>query len=426
MMDYYKTVQHLENFSKGRELYIWGAMIVGQGFCRAMERVGIMPRAFVDKSLALQGSKALGYEIQAPENALALAQAGKAGIIIGSGHHDKEIADICERAGLNEGADYLLSKHFCDIDPSVDIAGFCNLKCISCPNGNLKPLHKGGFMDARTYAKVLNKLLAELPLMGNIQLYTWGEPLLNRQLPEIISVTRQSKVLCALSTNLNTRGDFSAVISAKPDWLKISVSGYGPNYEITHTGGNWHLLLDNLHRLNQYRQQYHPDMHVVVNYHLYKRNLGDEYQQMRNLCKKLGFVFRPNHAYLYPMDNIMDYVEGKPLSENAERTLEMLLMDIDTGLLKAHHKKELPCPEQRCFPINWDLRVRLCGVYYRPFIATNFLTTTVRQVMDKRQACGFCQKCQNMALHQFTGIYLEEAIDPGCNVSIPKEECLQW
>lgn len=421
-MDLYKTVQDLQNFSKGREIYIWGAMIVGQGFCRAMERVGIKPHGFVDRSPALQGSRALGYEIQSPDTALALARAGKAGIIIGSGHHDKEIADICQSTGLIEGEGYLRSRHFCDIDPSVDIAGMCNLKCISCPNGNMKPLHQSGFMDAETYANVLKKLLDELPLMGNIQLYTWGEPFLNRQLPEIIRITRQSKVLCALSTNLNTRRDFREIIAAKPDWLKISISGHGPNYAVTHTGGSWPLLLDNLHRLRSYHRQYHPDMHVVVNYHLYKRNLGEEYRQMRRLCKKLGFVFRPNHAYLYPMDNIMDYVEGRPLSENAQRTMEMLLMDIDSGLLKARRKKERPCPEQRCFPINWDLRVRLCGVYYRPFIESNFLKTTVRQVIDKRKACGFCNKCQKMALHHFTGVYLEEAIDPGCNAIIPKEE----
>ena len=422
-MDHYNTVQDLNEFSRGKDIYIWGAMIVGQGFCRAMERVGIKPKGFVDKSHSLQGSRALGYEIQTPDIALASVKAGKAGIVIGSGHHDKEIADTCKRAGLTEGEDYLLSRNFCDVDPSVDVAGICNLKCISCPNGNLETLHKGGFMSAETYAKVLDKLLAELPLMGNIQLYTWGEPLLNRQLPEIIRITRQSKVLCALSTNLNTRRDFSDVIAAKPDWVKISLSGHGPNYEITHTGGSWTLLLDNLHRLSLYRRKHHPDMHVVVNYHLYKRNLGQEYRQMRKLCKDLGFIFRPNHAYLYPMDNIMDYVEGRPLTENAKRTLDMLLMDIDSGLLKAQSKKELPCPEQRCFPINWDLRVRLCGVYYRPFIESNFLETTLREVMKKRKACGFCRKCQKMALHHFTGVYLEEAVDPGCGVVNVKKEC---
>lgn len=405
------SVERIIEFADKRELYIWGAMIVGQGVCRALERNGIRPFAFVDKSTSLQGSRALGYEILPPKKALSAALKGKAGIIIGSGHHDQEIADACEREGLKEGKDYILSKHMCGIDPSVDIAGACNLRCISCPSGNLRPLHKGGLMSANIYQNVLNKLLVELPLLGSIQLYTWGEPMLNPQLPEIIRMTRAANVLSALSTNLNTNNDFREVIAAKPDWFKVSLSGYGPNYEITHTGGNWKRLYDNLHKLKAYRKAYHPDMHVVVNYHIYKRNRYEEYDQMRQLCDALGFVFRPNQAYLYPMDNVMDYANGRPLSENAEKTLDMLMMDIDTGLGRAREKGGMPCPEQRCFPINWDLRVRLCGVYYRPFIEENYLETTVQQVVSKRNASGFCRKCQALALHQFTGVYLEETAD---------------
>jgi hypothetical protein len=80
------------------------------------------------------------------------------------------------------------------------------------------------------------------------------------------------------------------VIQAQPDWLKISASGFGANYEMTHTGGKWDLFYRNLFRLQELRERYHPSMYVEMNYHLYRHNLGEDYRQMAGLCQKLGFV----------------------------------------------------------------------------------------------------------------------------------------
>ena len=394
-----------------RDVYIWGSLIVGQGICRAFERAGIAVKSFVDSSPSLQGTTALGYPIATPENVLPAVAQGKGFIVVSSGHYDIEIAESCRNAGLRNGRDYILCRTLNDLDPSVDISGVCNLHCISCPHGNLHGTAvPGGFMSASTYGKVLTKLLHEIPWLGNIQLYAWGEPFLNPDLPEIIAVTRQAKVLVALSTNLNIRKDFSAVIAAKPDWLKVSTSGFGPNYEITHTGGKWERFHQNLLRLQELRNRFHPQMQVVVNYHLYKHNIGDDYRNMQQFCEQMEFIFRPNHAYLYPMDNVMAYREGKELSPEAQKTLDLLLMDIDEGLARSERQKHLPCPEECCFPINWDLSVRQCGVYYTPFIAENFFEEPLEDILLRRRQSDLCETCKNMALHRFTGVYLEEKL----------------
>ena len=198
-------------------------------------------RGFVDRSPALQGRSALGYAIRDPAEAFARPREGQAFIITGSGHNSTEIAVRCEAEGLSSGKDYVLCEDLNDIDPSVDVSGRCNLRCISCPRGNEALQPPSGFMTAATYREVLDKLVREIPLLGSVQLYTWGEPLLNPELPEIVAVTRDARVLSAISSNLNSARRLDAVVAARPDWFKVSCSGGGGLRADPHGGPVDHL-----------------------------------------------------------------------------------------------------------------------------------------------------------------------------------------
>lgn len=404
----------------GRQLYVWGASIVGSGICRALERCGFPPVAFIDSSSRLRGMKSLGYPVLTPDDLFATPDVSDgAFIVIASGHYEAEIAGICQKAGLQSGRDFISARKLSPLDPSVDVSGLCNLHCISCPRGNYQEQPPRGFMSAATYNQVLEKLLSELPFMGNVQLYAWGEPLLNPEIVEIIKMTVERRVLCAISTNLNLNKDFGDVICARPDWIKVSASGFGSAYETTHTGGDWELFRSNLKRLSDLKQRYHPDMAVEINYHLYRHNQGDQYRRMIELCTDLGFVFRPNWAYLYPLDKVMDYCEGRVLNSEATRTLEMLQLGIDEGLMRARLQAHLPCAEERCFPISWDLSVRSCGAYFWPTVSENFMKESLDTILERREKSGICDHCRQYALHRYTSVYVEEAIPGTGTEAIP-------
>jgi hypothetical protein len=402
------SIEELRRLCLNKKVFIWGAMIVGQGVCRSLERIEIPVHSFLDSAASLQGRKALGYEIRKPDEVFETVRSGGGIIIAGAGHCDLEIGDCCNKAGLKKGKDYILCRELNDIDPSIEVSGMCNLRCISCPRGNDSSQTSKGYMSAAIYKKVLNKLIREIPLLGSVQLYTWGEPLLNRELPEIISMTREARVLTAISSNLNYAGNLEAVVAAGPDWFKVSCSGWGGSYELTHTGGNWDLFLTNLHKLVRLRDSLHPGMQITLNYHLYKHNICEDYRRMEALCKELSLIFRPSPAYLYPADAVMEYIDGKELSPEAQKTLPLLLMGIDEGIVKARELAARPCPEERCFPIDWDCRVRECGVYFRPFISEDFLETPLTEIMDLKRKSELCVKCKQRGIHQFTGVYLAE------------------
>ncbi len=320
-----------------------------------------------------------------------------------------EIASLCEEAGIHKGEGYILSRETLnDLDPSVEVTGLCNLHCISCPRGNDNEPQPKGLMSAATYQQVLDKLLREIPLLGSVQLYTWGEPLLNPELPEIVAITRKAKVLSAISANLNYVKNLEKTIAAQPDWFKVSCSGWEESYEITHTGGKWSKFLPNLYKLVEFRDQLHPEMHITLSYHLYKHNIGEDYRKMEELCNKLNLIFRPSPAYLYPLDTVRDYVDGKEISQAARQTLPMLMMSLDEGIAKARERRSLPCPEERCLPIDWDGRVRACGVYFRPYVANQFLETPLREIIGCEKKMQLCFECTQRGIHQFTSVYLPE------------------
>ena len=411
------SVEQLRAIVKGKEIYVWGAMIVGQGICRALLRHNMTATSFVDSNESLQGTQALGLNIDSSSALLEKGADGSHVIIISSGHYNLEIEKECRESGLQKNIDYVLCSDLNDVDPSVDISGVCNLRCISCPRGNVAEQPPVGYLTAKNYQLVLDKLLTELPFLGSIQFYAWGEPLLNKELPRIVEMTKEAGVLSALSSNINAPKGYEALIKAKLDWLKISCSGFSPEtYELTHTGGKWKRFLKNLNQIVELREKYHPEMSITVNYHLYKHNIGDDYKKMEEFCNNNNLLFRPSPAYLYPMDAVRDYVDGKPLSAEANQTKELLLMDLDEGLAKAREVKQLPCPEDRCLPIDWDLKVRFCGVYFAPYIADNFLNVSVEDIMKKRFASDFCSECMSRGLHQYTGVYLPQQTIPSENI----------
>ena len=67
-------------------------------------------------------------------------------------------------------------------DVSLDIVDGCNLRCIGCPNSTLKPSVHPIPPDV-----VINRVRnIDVACIKRLRLYRYGEPLFNKQLPEIL------------------------------------------------------------------------------------------------------------------------------------------------------------------------------------------------------------------------------------------------
>lgn len=398
---------------KEREVVIWGAGQQGRGMCRVLERQGVRVRGFIDSNPALHGARALGYPIAAPSSITEGAE--RCFVIIASMLYDEAIKEQCRSLGLVEYADFLSYKELKPLDYAIDISGGCNLRCISCPRASRHQRHPPvGFMDAATFEKVLDKILREDPLVGSVQLYQWGEPLLNPQLPEILRIANSRGVPCAVSSNLSMDVDLGPVIKAGPAWFRVSISGTGPGYEKTHSGGNWQRLLTNLRALSSLRTELRPDMKTEVFYHLYKHNQGKEFTQARDLCRELGFEFHPVWAYLISLDDVLEHLEGGELSKEAQGASQLLALELEDGMALARAEANEPCVVDRCICVNWNLSVSNCLMFFYPegnVAAENFLETPLSEIRKRRASCTLCKRCRSKALHRYCSVYITKPVE---------------
>lgn len=405
--------EDLKNKIEGRDLYLWGAGHIGLGLSKVLERIGISCSGFIDSSNALSGRTVRKYPIFLPEQIINKYNKHKYFIIITSSKFEQEIEELCIQKSLEKDTKYISYRSLCPFDFLIDIAGVCNLRCISCPRGNYPKKLPAGHMTAEAYARVLDKILVESPFLGSIALWSWGEPLLNPELPQIIRMTNDRKVLCAISSNLCMKKNFRDVIRAKPEWFKVSVSGFEESYEVTHTGGNWNIFLNNLYRLKEFKEKFNPEMQVEVNYHIYRHNQNEDYRKVKAICKGLDFAFRSNYAFLAPLDNIMDYLEGKELSENAKKTIDLLVLKIDDAMELAKKQVEFECEFFRSISINWNLSVNNCVLWYGPernIAVDNFLKTPFMEIMAVRKDNPLCKQCKANAVHRYNCVYSQETI----------------
>lgn len=405
----FDVMAHLEALRAGRPVWIWGAGNQGRGMCRVLQRHGVPLAGFLDRAADRLPAAVMELPVAPTDTIRSAGFAGANFVLIAAYFFEAEIAAELVAAGMAEERDFLPYSRIKPIDYSIDISGTCNLKCISCPRAARSPdERKLGFMPMETYRRVLDKILEESPFVGNLQLYQWGEPTLHPQLPEIIEYSRSRGVLCAISTNLNAKVDYARILAARPEWLRISSSGWGEDYEIAHTKGRWPVFLANLREVARLRREHHPEMKVEVYYHLYKHSVGEGFERFQTLCDELGLELHPVNAYLISLDDVLRYCEGTPLPAHAKQASELLLLDLDHGIEIARRYAQLPCDALRCININWDASVSNCMMYYYPeanVIAPSYLDMPLEEIQTRRYASDLCSRCMKHGIHQYCSAY---------------------
>jgi pyruvate-formate lyase-activating enzyme len=405
------ALMQLRTIALERPLHIWGAGNQGRGLCRALQRHGIALKGFVDKSALLHESGALGLPVSVPSEFLAhvTSTVPRPFVIIASFFFEQEIATACSAAGLVEDEDYLSYTAIKPFDWAVDISGVCNLRCLSCPRATRREhAQHEGFMSAQVFAQVLDKIQREDPLAGSMQLYQWGEPLLNPQVAEIIRFANSRGMQTAVSSNLNNARNLADAVKAQPSWFRISVSGWGSNYERTHTGGAWEAFHGNFLSLADLRRDHNPDMKTEVYYHLYKHNQGDDLRRVRDLCAEAGFEFHPVNAYVISLDDVLRHLEGGKLPDTARQASEMLAISLEQGMAGAREQQGEECLTLRCVSVNWDLSVSNCMMFYdadENRAAADFLSTPLAEIVERRKSASLCRRCRKQALHRYCSYY---------------------
>lgn len=397
----YSPEQLLEMVA-GRNIYIYGVNLEGDGFRRLLPTLGYNVQGYID-SRTFKNNKKLQKSVFHPDDFTDFADLKQDFVLIATKHRatrDKAIAELAS-IGMQPGVDYISAGDLCRYLPTIEVAGLCNLRCITCDVG-VKGFKQGKLMNADDYRDVLMKMKSEIPFMNSVCLYLWGEPLLNRELAEIINITHEAGIACELSTNLNLKANIEETVRAQPDLIVVSCSGWGDNYEVTHTKGNFQLFHDSLYKLRDAIELYGAETSVRLTYHMYKNNLDEQYDKIEALAKSLGFSFAPIIANIFPQNVYEMVVEGKPLPQEMQQADELTIVPLEEILEKSLARKDKPCPLMRGFPtVRWDKSVALCCNRVDPSVSSDYMAQSLDELNDAREGHDVCTKCMDNGLHRY-------------------------
>lgn len=385
-----------------RRIFVFSVNLEGIGFVRRFRQLGFDVGGFID-SRQFPNSRKHGLPVISPDRFFA-GDFREVFVLVTAKHRQTRrwAMELCESVGLEKNSGYMTATDLCDYLPTIEVAGLCNLHCISCNMGLPEANKAGGMMSAETYRQVLGKMTAEIPFLNSVYLYLWGEPLLNPDLPEIVRITAEHGVACEISTNLMDVRRLDPFIAAGPDVVVVPCSGVGENFGLTRTGGDWSRFRANLFKLRESLDRNGVETVVRISYHIYRHNLGKDYDEVRRLAESLGFQFLPVLAQIFPEKVLRHVVNGEPIPAEMLRASEMLVYPIEEQLAYARENKERICFMMKVFPtVRWDASVAHCSNLMEPLVSRNYLTTPMDELLSRRNENGACATCMDHGMHRY-------------------------
>ncbi|MBI5741574.1 MAG: radical SAM protein [Nitrospirae bacterium] len=290
----------------------------------------------------------------------------------------------------------------------IDVTGSCNLRCPSCPQGNVRDYRLDqGFMEPELLARIIRKAGSECRIAG-IGLFNWAEPMLHPGLPELVRIVQNAGVSCYLSSNLNIMRNADAVMAADPFSFRISASGFTQEvYGRTHRGGDIERVKKHMVELAEAKKRNKASTRIYVYYHRYKHNLKEE-PLMREFAAGLGFGFQPVWALMFPVEKVLCYADGDnnefPLTGEDRQLIDSLALPLKKALETSRRRRERTC-SLRDSQISMDFRgnVQLCcGIYHAgKFTLGNYLDMSLDEIRKLREGHSLCGRCMRHGAHVY-------------------------
>jgi hypothetical protein len=262
-----------------------------------------------------------------------------------------------------------------------------------------------GVMSADLLRRVMEKAVAECDV-ESVALFNWTEPLLHREIAELVRIVQGFDVPCDLSSNLNVLRDPDTMLAANPRFLRVSVSGFHQAaYGLTHRGGDIERVKRNMAALAEAHRRTGSTTRVQVLYHRYLGNLDDEVH-MRRFAGELGFQFDPAWAFMMPLEKVLAHLEGHQdeLTDDDRQTIGRLALPLEAASAAAQTYKERPCTllnDQ--VTMDFQANVMLCCAVYDPsrYAIGNYLETPIKEIQRGRNAHPQCGPCMDRGLHVY-------------------------
>jgi len=267
---------------------------------------------------------------------------------------------------------------------NIDIGNVCDLKCPLCPTGRGDKGASRGFMHFEDYKRIIDQIGKYIT---NLELYNWGEPLLNRDLIPMIRYAKSKNIPVCISTNLNALSEKMAedIMATRIDKIFISCDGASQQtYSKYRVGGDFDRVVSNIHLLLKGREGFgNYYTRIVLLFHVFRHN-EHEIEKVRSLASRLGIEVRINRMRT---DMGREILEKD--SESIERDKEWIPENKQYcafDLLNKRKITQVVCKNPwTTAVINWDGSVLpCCAVYGERYAFGNVFYESFRSIWNNR------------------------------------------
>lgn len=277
-----------------------------------------------------------------------------------------------------------------------EISGICNAKCPWCCTGNGSQKSSGSkFITSDEFEKAIKRLISIEIINPEtcINLYNWGEPLLNPEILNIINILNKYKIKFTISTNGSKFVKFNENHLQYLQNFKISFCGFSQeSYNKIH-GLNFNTVLRNT---DKFINILGPNK-ITIAFHLYQFNIG-ELSKAYNYFKSRRVEFFPYAAYFNDFNLAMSFLSKKLDQIILYRTTEELLLFYVPELL-SRRPSDYRCPQFDRLVIDENCNVLTCCVLPKNnacYSIGSLFELSKTEIIDKKLSQNICNQCNKM------------------------------
>lgn len=175
---------------------------------------------------------------------------------------------------------------------TFEATNVCNLKCPYCFTGDGQIGRKRTMMPMDMYQRLIDEL-GDYALL--IDFYNWGEPLLNKNIYEMIRIAHDKGLSTIISSNFSVPFDrerAEKLVASGLSTIGAGIDGAHQNsLEQYRVGANFELIMENIRLLVEAKRELNsttPD--IVWSFHVFEHNQG-EIEEARAAATELGINF---------------------------------------------------------------------------------------------------------------------------------------
>ena len=139
---------------------------------------------------------------------------------------------------------------------TFDPTNVCQLRCPLCPTGIQTPNREATRASLEAFTRLIDDVGDYVFFMD---LFNWGEPLLNKHLTEFIEVAKKKRISTTISTNLSLRMSddrLRELIKSGLNHMIVSLDGATPETAgLYRRKGDFNLVIENMRRIVQLKRE---------------------------------------------------------------------------------------------------------------------------------------------------------------------------